>query len=80
MQPKAEFICITLVTGETSTNRPTRFALICQTGLANERCNLRKIDKYVIGFFFILIRIDEAAIGDGGDAHLRGFGGGDAGE
>src|SRR5437867_7406358 len=34
----------------------------------------------VIGFFLVLTRIDKPTIGDGGDAHLRCFGRGDAGK
>ena len=34
----------------------------------------------VIGFLLVLTRIDKPTIGDGGDAHLRRFGRGDAGK
>ena len=49
-----------------STNSPQESRYFLQTA------------QNVICFFFVIAGIDEAGVGDGGDAHLRGFGGGNA--
>ena len=46
----------------------------------DERGNFEKVDKNIIARCFVLVRVDEATIGNGGDAHVCSFAGGDAGE
>jgi hypothetical protein len=46
----------------------------------DERGNFEKVDKNIIVRCFVLVRVDEATIGNGGDAHVCSFAGGDAGE
>ena len=42
--------------------------------------DLGKARKQIIRFFFVVARIDEAGVGDGGDAHVRGLRRSDAGK
>src|SRR5437868_8723714 len=47
---------------------------------SDQRRDFRKAAEQVIRFFLVIARIDEARVGYGGNAHLRGLGSSDPGK
>src|SRR5205823_6717293 len=47
---------------------------------SDQRGDFRKAAEQVIRFFLVIARIDEARVGYGGNAHLRGLGSSDPGK
>src|SRR5947207_3142360 len=47
---------------------------------SDQRGDFRKTAEQIIRFFLIIARIDEARVGYGGNAHLRGLGSSDPGK